>query len=216
MRSSVTCLLVGVSFLLGFVPAEAGKDKVELQDLALLDASLLDALRSVHHEVAVAEIGVAGAEFWEADAKAEAKAAKRLLDAPEADVDAAKAELKAAEKNAAKERTRAAKARLSSAEHDLAVAEAFVKWKEQEIKVRKEQVSKADATLDYWLAEMQLARAELVDANSNSNKYSLDEFHKKVAERKQKLSEASVKVSKETEKARGYELRWHELKEKKN
>jgi len=207
--------LIGVSFLSGVVRAEAGKDKVELQDLALLDASLLDTLRSVHHEVAVAVIGVAGAEFWEGDAKAEATAAKRLLDAPDADVDAAKAELKAAEKNADKERTRAAKARLSSAEHDLAIAKAFVKWKEQEIKVRKEQVRKADATLDYWLAEMQLARAKLVHANTQSTKYSLSEFSKKVGERKQKVDETSVKVSKETEKARDYEMKWLELREKK-
>jgi len=210
-RSFVTLLSLGLAALA--TPPVLAADRVDLADLDPLGDVVLGSLTRADHDLALAEIHLAGAEQREDLVKEAVKSAKRDRGAQEADLKAAKAELEAARKNADEGRARLAEVRKADAERILAAAQAFQDWKEQEQKAAQEGIKAAKAELELRKAELEYARADLVvkAKTEASSKYGMDDFAKAVENLRKKSAEARDKLARATDEARKLQAKWTEL-----
>jgi hypothetical protein len=154
--------------------------EVASEDLAQVEPEEVYELRDEEqaHVAARQELDVRQRE--ELRAAREVEETRAEVVAEEADLRAAQAEIDAAEANRDRTRYDEARRAADTADHDLAVARAKEVWKRAALKEAEARTAEAEALVDFRLAELEMARVNLV-ARDGERGYVVSDFIQQLA-----------------------------------
>jgi hypothetical protein len=179
--------------------------EVQAEDLAEIDPAQIYELRDEEQAHVAARSTLDEAQRNELRAARELEETRAEVEAEEADLKAARFEIDAAEANRDGRRLDSARRAYDTAEHDLMVANAREDWKRASLREAEARTTEAEALVDLRLAELEMARVELVSRDGTDEGYVVSDFIQQLATARQDWETSRMRArerAQETEDAR--------------